>query len=105
MEPEQLRTLIDEGALDSGAVKRHGHQVPPAVRAERRERWQSFAHRLVDRAGTAQAVALLPWLVPLLTSREPVLAGRALELVRRMTDRDGPPFPVEALVKALSAQR
>lgn len=103
--PEELRTWIDESALAQAPRRKHGHEVPAQVLAERRERTRSFAHRLVDRAGTGQAVALLPWLVPLLTSHDPVLAAKALALVRRLTDRDGPPFPVEVLARELGQAR
>jgi hypothetical protein len=74
-----------------------GRTGPHASRQSR-----GLAHKLIERSGTKQAALLLPWLVPLLTAGEPVLAARALALVRRLTDRDGPPFDPELIARLLA---
>ncbi len=63
---------------------------------------RSTAERIVARAGTAHAVALVPWLIPLLTCGDPQLAASALALVRRMTSRDGPPFDLDLIVRLMT---
>jgi hypothetical protein len=74
----------------------------PSDKRERlRGMGRSLAQRVIARAGTAHAVALLPWLIPLLTCRDPQLAAQALEIVRRLTDRDGPPFDADLLARLL----
>jgi hypothetical protein len=65
-------------------------------------RWGGLVGRLLDRYGnSSHAAALLPWLLPLLAVRDPSINARALAVVRRLTDRDGPPLPVDAVARAL----
>ena len=93
-EVPELRGVAPETLLDN-------LDRPDPTGPDRRIRWRGFAHKLMDRGGSAQAALLLPWLVPMLTCNDPVLAGRALAIVRRLTDRDGPPFDAELLARLL----
>jgi hypothetical protein len=102
--PEALPLEVSR-ALGPGPERQHGFQVPGEVLQGRRERFRGFVQRLFDGAGKEGAVALLPWLVPFITSRDPELASQALALVRRLTDRDGPPFPVEVIARELGKVR
>ncbi|HZV01549.1 MAG TPA: hypothetical protein VFF73_32855 [Planctomycetota bacterium] len=93
--PEELRHFLDtrDTAID-----------PPMANAyvqEKRAAARSFMTRFLERAGKAPSVALLPWLVALITSRDPELAAKALDMVRRMTGSEGPPFDAELLARLL----
>ena len=102
--PENLRSEIS-GMLGIGREPPHGFQIPEDVLHARRERWRGSARQKFDRAGKEGIVALLPWLVPFLTAQDPELASQALAVVRRLTDRDGPPFPVEVIARELGRAR
>ncbi|MEZ0230447.1 MAG: hypothetical protein ACAI25_17625, partial [Planctomycetota bacterium] len=87
-----------------GEIGTPAETVSPGLREEFREtqvRARSLAEKIIERSGTSQAVALLPWLVPLLATRDPALVTRALEAVRRLTRRDGPPFDVDLIARLL----
>lgn len=79
-----------------GGMLEKDHRQPNVAR------WSRLVDRLLQRYGsTSHAPALLPWLLPLLAVRDPTINARALAVVRRLTDRDGPPLPVEAIARAL----
>ncbi len=59
------------------------------------------ALRFIEQAGTANTVALLPWLLPFLALRDTELTTRALDVLRRLTHRDGPPFDADLLASLL----
>jgi hypothetical protein len=66
------------------------------ARRARLERAASLA-----RKKQARVVALLPWLMPFLTSRDANLMHQGLEAVRRFTHADGPPLGPDLLARLL----
>jgi len=101
--PEYLNNRVEWGGFGPGFIDDR-----PAVRpiAERkRASARSFALRVLEKSGSANALALLPWLIPLLTSGDAALAARALEAVRRLTHRDHPPFDTDLLARLLEQKQ
>jgi thioredoxin-like negative regulator of GroEL len=63
---------------------------------------RGFVRRVMEKSGKSQAVALLPWLMPLLTSGNPTHFVNALAAVRRLTP--DAPFDVNTLARLMTRQ-
>ncbi|HZV01850.1 MAG TPA: hypothetical protein VFF73_34375 [Planctomycetota bacterium] len=100
--PALLFSFIELGSrspLDPGTLQ-NPRQAAAGIRRQR-EHWRDYIVEALDRVEGAAGQALVPWLVPLLQSKDDSLRARIEREVRRRTGKDGPPFDPAELPRSL----